>query len=152
MLILAGSTNRTVREPPTHNTIVCAICGTIFFERNVRKLHLNNCSPKKMTTGLHGDLFSSNAHWPEYCEEDDYITSPERFRAEIDSIKNESNNEEVTDYQISARGSKKVLKCTFDSLKKIRVEKILFNIDGKKVDQVAAQTTTKLFKDGRQWK
>ena len=45
MLILAGSTNRRAREPPTHGTIVCPICGTIFFERDVFKLHVSNCSP-----------------------------------------------------------------------------------------------------------
>ena len=77
MLILAGSTDRRAREPATQYTIVCPICGTIFFERDVFKLHVSNYSPKKMTTGLHGDLFSSNAHLPEYSEEDDYITSPE---------------------------------------------------------------------------
>ena len=77
MLILAGSTDRRAREPPTHDTIVCPICGTIFFERDVFKLHVSNCSPKKMVAGLHGDIFSSNAHLPEYSEENDYITSPE---------------------------------------------------------------------------
>ena len=61
VLILAGSTDRRARGPPTHDTIVCPMCGTIFFERDVFKLHVSNCSPKKMTTGLHGDLFSSNA-------------------------------------------------------------------------------------------
>ena len=61
LLILAGSTDHRAREPPTHDTIVCPICGTIFFARDVFKIHVSNCSPKKMTTGLHGDLFSSNA-------------------------------------------------------------------------------------------
>ena len=94
MLILAGSTDHRAREPPTHDTIVCPMCGTIFFERDVFKLHVSNYSPKKMTTGLHGDLSSSNAHLPEYSEEDDYITSPESFSAESDSNENDSNNEE----------------------------------------------------------
>ena len=47
------------------------------------------------------------------------------------------------------------MKGTFDNLKKIKVEKIPFDIDGKKVYQVTAQTRTKLLeklKDGRQWK
>ena len=101
MLILAGSTDRRAREPPTHDTIVCPICGTIFFERDVFKLHVSNCSPKKMTTGLHGDVLSSNAHLPEYSEEDDYITSPESFSAESDSNQNKSNNKVAQDDEIS---------------------------------------------------
>ena len=155
ILILARITDHRASEPPTHDTIVCPICGTIFFERDVFKIHVSNCSPKKMTTGLHGDLFSSNAHLPEYSEEDDYITSPESFRAESDSSENESNNEEAPDDEISYIGNKKVLKGTFDNLKKIKVEKIPFDIDGKKVYHVTAQTRTKLLeklKDGRQWK
>ena len=142
-------------EPPTHDTIVCPICGTIFFERDVFKLYVSNCSPKKMNTGLHGDLFSSNAHLPEYSEEDDYITSPESFRAESDSSENQSNNEEAPDDEISYIGNKKVLKGTFDNLKKMKVEKIPLDINGKNVYQVTAQTRTKLLeklKDGRQWK
>ena len=47
MLILAGSVDHGVREPSTHDTIVCPICGTIFFERDIFKLHVSNCSPKK---------------------------------------------------------------------------------------------------------
>ena len=101
MLILAGSTDHRARELPTHDTIVCPICGTIFFERDVFKIHVSNCSPKKMTTGLHGDLFSSNAHLPEYSEEDDYITSPESFSAESDSNQNKSNNKVAQDDEIS---------------------------------------------------
>ena len=42
MLILAGSTDHRARELPTHDTIVCPICGTIFFETDVFRLH-----PKK---------------------------------------------------------------------------------------------------------
>ena len=101
LLILAGSTDHRAREPPTHDTIVCPICGTIFFERDVFKLHVSNCSPKKMTTDLHGDLFSSNTHLPEYSEEDDYITSPESFSAESDSNQNKSNNKVAQDDEIS---------------------------------------------------
>ena len=37
------------------------------------------------------------------------------------------------DDEISYIGNKKVLKGTFDNLKKIRVEKIPFDIDGKKM-------------------
>ena len=58
MLILARITDHRASEPPTHDTIVCPICGTIFLERDVFKIHVSNCSSKKMTTGLHGDLFS----------------------------------------------------------------------------------------------
>ena len=60
-----------------------------------------------MTTGLHGDLFSSNAHLPEYSEEDDYITSLESFSAESNSNENDSNNEEAPDDEIYI-GIKKV--------------------------------------------
>ena len=101
ILILARITDHRASEPPTHDTIVCPICGTIFFERDVFKIHVSNCSPKKMTTGLHGDLFSSNAHLPEYSEEDDYITSPESFSAESDSNQNKSNNKVAQDDEIS---------------------------------------------------
>ena len=78
-----------------------------------------------------------------------------RVRTESDSSENESNNEEAPDDEISYIGNKKVLKGTFDNLKKIKVKKIPFDIDGKKVYQVTAQTRTKLLeklKDGRQWK
>ena len=87
-----------------------------------------NCLPKnKITTGLH----------------------------ERNSDGNDSKNEEVPDDEISYIDNKKVLKGTFDNLKKIKVEKIPFDIDGKKVYQVTAQKRTKLLKklkDGRQWK
>ena len=93
---------------------------------------------------------------PEYSEEDDYyITSPGSFSAESNSIETDSCNEEAPDKEISYIGNKKVLKRTFDNLKKIKVEKIPFDIDGKKVYQVTAHTRAKLLeklKDGRQWK
>ena len=66
-------------------------------------------SPKKMATGLHGDLISSNAHLPEYSEEDDYIISHESFSAESNSNENDSNNEEEPDDEISYIRNKKVL-------------------------------------------
>ena len=47
------------------------------------------------------------------------------------------------------------LKGTFDNLKKIKVEKIPFVLDGKKVYQATAKAKIKLLeklKDGRQWK
>ena len=47
MLILPGSTDHWAREPPSRDTIVCRICETIFFERDVFKLHVSNSSPKK---------------------------------------------------------------------------------------------------------
>ena len=51
-----------------------------------------------MTTGLQGDLFSSNTHLPEYGEEDDhYITSLESFSTENNSIEIDSCNEEAPD-------------------------------------------------------
>ena len=77
-------------------------------ERDAFKLHVSNCSPKKMAPGLHGDLFFSNAHLPEYSEEDDYITSLESFSAESNSNENDSNNEEAPDDEISYIGIKKV--------------------------------------------
>ena len=52
-------------------------------------------------------------------------------------------------------GNKKVLEGTFDNLKKIKVNKIPFDIDRKKVSQVTAHTIAKLLEkleDGRQWK
>ena len=76
-----------------------------------------------MTTGLHGNLFCSNAHLLEYSEEDDHITSSERFSPESNSNENDSNNEETPDDEISYIGNKKVLKGTFDNLKKIKVDK-----------------------------
>ena len=30
VLILAGGTDHRAREPPTHDTIVCPICGNVF--------------------------------------------------------------------------------------------------------------------------
>ena len=150
VLILAGSTDHKAREPPTHDTIVCPICG------NVYKIYVSNCSPKiPLTTGLHGDLFSSNVHFPEYNEEDDcYITLPESFSAESNFIETDSSNEEAPDEEISYRQQKGFGRY-FDNLKKIKVNKTPFDIDRKKVSQVTAHTIAKLLEkleDGRQWK
>ena len=70
-------------------------------------------------------------------------------------METDSSNEEAPDEKLSHIGNKKVLKGTFDNLKKIKVEKIPFDIDGKKVYQVTAHTRAKpleKLKDGRQWK
>ena len=56
------------------------------------------------------EISSSNAHLPEYSEEDDYITSPESFSAENNSNENDRNNEESPDDEISYKGNKNVLK------------------------------------------
>ena len=129
------------REPPTHDTIICPICVTIFFERGVFRIPVGNCLPKIKTTGLHRDLFSSNAHLPEHSGEDDYyISSPESFRAESNSIEINSSNEEAPDEEIYYIGNKKVLKGTFDNLRKIKMDKIPLDIDGKKLFQVTSHT------------
>ena len=63
---------------------------------------------------------------------------------------------QMTKYHIQAlKRFFKLSKGTFDNLKKIKVEKIPFVLDGKKVYQVTAKTRIKLLeklKDGRQWK
>ena len=73
-----------------------------------------------------------------------------RVHCRTNSIETDS-----TDVEISYKGNKKVLKGTFDNLKKIKLEKIPLNIDREKVYQVTSNTRVKLFeklKDGRLWK
>ena len=71
MLILTASTNHRVREPPAHNTVVCPTCGTIFFERDVFKIHVSNGSPKKWPMA-HTQIFFPQMLIYQYSEEDDH--------------------------------------------------------------------------------